>query len=271
LSSEDIRREEHDGVITMTLTRDEKRNAVSEDMYQVLAQAVRDLGDDDSHRVLIITAEGKWFTSGLDLSGREGSAIFSESAPGSTVRRQYRAQGHHLDLLDEMESVEKPIILAVQGHCLGLGLELGCSCDFRFAAEGATFSFPEVSGLGVIPGSGGISRMTRIVGPHWTKWMVMAGQVIDAEMAERIGWLHGVYPADSFQQRVREFAQKLSAMPGEAMGLAKFAIDAADSLDRRTGREVDRLINSILFTSEEFRGKVRAFTEAGAARRQQRN
>jgi enoyl-CoA hydratase len=235
--SDKIRREERDGIITMTFTRPEKRNAVSEDMYQALIEAVNDLGDRDEHRVLIITAEGKWFTSGLDLSTFRPDGELNAAAPKlSKVRRQYREGAHHKDLLDETEAIEKPIILAVQGHCLGLGLELGCSCDFRFAAEGATFAFPEVGGVAVIPGSGGISRMTRIVGPHWTKWMVMAGRAIDADQAQRVGWIHEVFPDESFQERVREFAESLDAMPPEAMGLAKFAIDAASSLDRRTAR-----------------------------------
>ena len=101
--------------------------------------------------------------------------------PRSGRRRKYR-QRHHV-LHDEMESIEKPIILAAQGPCLGLGLEMAASCDFRFCTPQAHFGLPEVGRLGVIAGSGGISRVTRLVGPHWSKWISMAGKNVDADTA----------------------------------------------------------------------------------------
>ena len=69
--------------------------------------------------------------------------------------------------MDELEAIEKPSVLAAHPRCLRVGLEIGASCDFRLAAEGASFALPELPSLGVIPGSGGISRVTRLVGPHW--------------------------------------------------------------------------------------------------------
>jgi enoyl-CoA hydratase/carnithine racemase len=182
------------------------------------------------------------------------------------MRRQYRTEAYH-DLFDEMESIEKPIVLAAQGHCFGVGIEMGASCDFRFAATGAMFSLPEVANIATIPGSGGISRLTRVLGPHWTKWLVMAGQSVDADQAKHIGLVHDVFAPDTFHQQVREFAAKLCQMPREAMGLAKVAIDAANSVDRRTAREIDRLAQTMLFMSDDFKDRVNAFTAASAARK----
>lgn len=267
MTTEDIRREDRDGIITVTFDRPRKRNAINTPMWEVLGQAVRDLGDDDSIRVLVITGEGEWFTSGLDYANLRPNVGEGTDGivRGSNIRRQYRAEAYH-DLFDEMESIEKPVVLAVQGHCFGVGMEMGSSCDFRLAAAGAKFALPEVPNIAVLPGSGGISRLTRIVGPHWAKWLVMAGQTIDADAAERIGWIHAVYPPEGFVNQVRQFAQRLAAMPREALGLAKVAIGTADTVDRRTAREVDRLAQTLLFMSDDFKDKVRAFSESPRSR-----
>ena len=215
-------------------------------------------------RVLLITGEGRYFTSGVDIAGMQGNLGEGTDGVvrGSNARRQYRFRAHH-DLFDELEQIEKPVVLAAQSHCFGVGIELGVSCDFRLAAQGATFSLPEVENLAVIPGSGGISRLTRLVGPHWARWLAMAGQTIDASQAQAIGLVHDVYPTDEFAERARAFARHLAALPREAVGLAKVAIDIAASVDRRTAREFDRLANSSLFGSPEYRQKVEAFMQRG--------
>jgi enoyl-CoA hydratase/carnithine racemase len=260
----DVRREDVHGVVTVTFTRDAKRNAVSPEMFAMVEGAVRDLGDRDDLRVLVITAEGRYFTSGLDyaslhLNIGEGT---DGVVRGSNIRRQYRDNAHH-DLFDEIESIEKPVILAAQAHCLGVGVEIGCSCDFRLAAEGSTFGLPEVANMAVLPGSGGISRLTRLVGPHWARWLAMACETIDADQARDIGFVHAVYPAATFAEQVQVFARKLASMPQEAMGLAKIAIDVAEAVDRRTAREFDRIAQTALFESDDFKDRVNAFRRPG--------
>ena len=192
----DVRRDDDGGVITVTLTRDEKMNAMTPVMFEVIEEALRDLGDRDDQRVLVITGEGRYFTSGLDFASLRTNVGEGTDGivRGSNIRRQYRAEAHH-DLFDELERVEKPVILAAQSHCFGVGIEMGVSCDFRLAADTATFCLPEVANIAVLPGSGGISRLTRIVGPHWASWLVMAGERIDAMQARDIGLVHAVYPA----------------------------------------------------------------------------
>ena len=118
-------------------------------------------------------------------------------------------------------------MLAAQGSCLGVGIELAASCDFRLAAEGVKFALPEISNLGVLPASGGISRLTRIVGPAWAKWIAMACQPVDAQQALAMGLVQAVYPAAGFAARARAFCDQLASFPREALGLAKLAIDAA--------------------------------------------
>jgi enoyl-CoA hydratase/carnithine racemase len=267
VTTDDAIRDDADGIITVTFNRDAKRNAVNTAMWDVLWQAVRDLGDDDSHRVLVITGTGRYFTSGLDYAnlrpdiGQGTDGVVR----GSNMRRQYRTEAYH-DLFDEMESIEKPVILAAQAHCFGVGVEMAASCDFRFGAEGARFALPEVPNIATIPGSGGASRLCRLIGPHWTKWMAMAGQPVDADRALQIGLLHDVFPVETFHDKVRQFSAALCAMPREAMGLAKVAIDAADAVDPRTARQIDRLAQTMLLMSDDFKEKVNSFNTASAAR-----
>jgi enoyl-CoA hydratase/carnithine racemase len=254
------RRDDADGVITVTFTRDEKLNAVSPGMMDLLRHAAADLAERDDLRVLVITAAGRYFTAGLDIETLQQQHWESEDGivRGSNVRRRYRSQADH-DFFDELESIEKPVVLAAQGPCLGVGVELGSSCDFRLASDTAVFGLPEVANLAVIPGSGGISRLTRLVGSHWAKWLAMACQTVDAREALAMGLVHAVYPAAEFGQRVQEFARHLAGLPGEAVGLAKLAIDTAASVDRRSARDVDRLAQSALFTSAEYLDRLEAF------------
>jgi enoyl-CoA hydratase/carnithine racemase len=236
-------------------------------MWDVLRQAVRSLGDDDANRVLVITGTGRYFTSGLDYTNlRPNIGQGTDGVVrGSNMRRQYRAEAYH-DLFDELEQIEKPIILAAQANCFGAGIEMGASCDFRLASDTAKFGLPEVANIATMPGSGGISRLTRLIGPAWAKWLVMAGERIDAQQALAIGLVQAVYPAAEFSARVDEFARRLAGMPREALGLAKASIAIADTVDRRSAREFDRLAQSLLFQSHEFRDRVDAFNERSAAR-----
>ena len=257
---QDARREDSGGIITITFTRDAKLNAVTLPMLELLEQAGHDLANDDRHRVLLITAEGRYFTAGVDIStmdpdmGLGTDGVFR----GSNMRRQYRRRALH-DFFDFLETVEKPVVLAAQGSCLGVGIELAASCDFRLAAEGAKFGLPEISNLGVLPGSGGISRLTRIVGAPWAKWLAMACETVDAGQALALGLVQAVYPAAEFQTRARAFCERLASFPREAVGLAKLAIDAAEHGDRRTARDFDRLAQTLLLTGPEYRQKIDAF------------
>ena len=252
------------GVLEVTLDRPDKHNAISDAMLEALGDAVRTFGQSRELRVLLIRAVGKYFTSGMEI----GPAI--DSGGGSSAldgRAWYRRKFHAL--FDELEAIEKPIVAAHQGICLGGGLELSLSCDFRLAARSARYGLPEID-IGALPGSGGVSRLTRVVGPHWARWLVMAGQQIDAERALAIGLVHAVHPDDEFDAQVRAFCDELARKPYEVLGLAKLSIELATDLDRSQARNVERIANSQLFTGEEHKALVRAFLERQSAKRKER-
>ncbi len=254
-SYDEIRRVDDDGVVTLTFTRDRKLNAVTGGMLEVIRAAVDDLAERDELRALIIAAEGRYFTAGADITALPTGET-GPGTPGSQFRRNYRRLH---ELFDDIEAVEKPVILAAQGPCLGIGVELSASCDFRFASDRAVFGLPEVRNIATLPGSGGISRLTRLVGPHWTKWIAMAGQTIDAQLALSAGLVHAVHPEESLRKEVRRFALDLIGQPREALGLAKLVIDAAANSDRTSARDFDRVANTVLINTAEHRAKLDAF------------
>jgi enoyl-CoA hydratase/carnithine racemase len=255
--TEDIRAEERDGVVTVTFTRPRKLNAVNKGMLDVLRTAVHAVGDREDLRVLVITGEGPYFTAGIDIGGLGGEGVGADgTVQGTIYRRGYRQL--HL-VFDEIEAIEKPVVLAAQGHCFGFGVELASSCDFRFAAQSSVFWLPEVPNLAALPGSGGMSRLTRLVGPQWAKWMALAGRKVDADKALQIGFVHEVFPDEQFPEQVRAFAQDLVGLSREAIGLAKLAIDAADAVDRTTARNIDRLANSLLIDSADHKAMLERF------------
>jgi enoyl-CoA hydratase len=260
-----IRRTEAEGVLTLTFTRDDKMNAVSPEMLDVMRTAVADFAEDARHRVLVFAAEGRFYTAGIDIGRLEEGGSHQERNSGVRIRREYRKL--HL-LFDELEAIEKPVVHAAQGPCFGVGVELSASCDFRLAAERATYGLPEIQNLGVIAGSGGVSRVTRLVGPHWARWIAMAPEIVDARKAMMMGLVHEVYADEGFAEEVQKFANKLAGLSGEALGLAKLAIDAAEAGDRTSARNFDRVANTLLINSDEHREKIASFMNRGKGKKE---
>lgn len=239
--SEDIRREDRDGVVIVTLDRPEKHNAMSVAMREVIFGAVDDLRDRDELRVMLIRAAGPYFSAGIDIV--EHYRLRDPNRTMATFRRDYRRRLHMF--IDEMEAVEKPVVMAIQGPCLGLGLEMAGAVDFRLASQSATFGLPEVK-LGMIAGSGGTSRITRLCGIGWAKWMAMAGETIDAPTALAAGLVQAVWPNEGFEEKVWSFCLSLADKPADALGIAKLAIHLCYDLDRHSARDVERIANTPL-------------------------
>lgn len=251
----------HGTVFEITLNSPDKLNAISDTMLAGLKAAVASFGDDRSLRVMLITAAGRYFCAGAEIS-----PDISPDVGGSTLdgRHWYRHKWH--SLFDAMEAIEKPIVVAHQGPCLGGGLEMSLSCDFRFAARGTRYSLPEIE-IGALPGSGGVSRLTRLVGPHWARWLVMAGESVSADEALAMGLVHRVFSPESLRAEVLSFCERLAGKSYEALGMAKLAIELAADLDRGQARNVERITNSMLFTGAEHKQLVSGFLERQAMRR----
>jgi len=203
---------------------------------------------------MLIRATGRYFCAGADLkSGEAEKAGGNEMGDsGSVIRERHRLQLHGMHrIYDEMEHIEKPIVVAIHATCVGGGLEMALSCDFRLAAQSAAFSFPE--GLfGVLPASNGVSRLTRLCGPHWARWLIMGNQKADAQKALVMGLVHDVLPDEGFEDAALAFCRHLTRNDPEQMGAAKIAIELAAEVGPEMGRHVERMANSGLMLNPGY-------------------
>ena len=246
---------EQDGpILIATLNRPDKLNALSRQTMEIFEEAVIRFRDTPELMVMLIRATGRYFSAGADL--REGGAP-PDYTRGSAIRESHRLKLNGMQrIYDEMEHIEKPFVVAHQGTCVGGGLEMSLSCDFRIAAQSAKYSFPE-SKFGSLPASNGVSRLTRIVGPHWARYLVMGNFVADARKAEIMGLVHEVFPDEGFQERALEFCRHICKNDGEQMGVAKLAIELCAELGRDQARHVERMANSTLMMSPHFAENMR--------------
>jgi enoyl-CoA hydratase len=242
---------EQDGILIASLNRPDKLNALNMETMDLLTEAVLRFRDSEDLKVMMIRANGRYFSAGADLKGGQRK-ISPTKHTASGIRENHRLNLNGMQQLwDEMEHIEKPIVAAIHSTCVGGGLELALSCDFRLAAQSASFAFPE--GLfGVLPASNGVSRLTRICGPHWARWLIMANKNADADKAHIMGLVHDVMPDKGFDEAALEFCRHLTKNNAEQMGAAKICIEMAAEVSRDTARNVERMANSALMLNPAY-------------------
>lgn len=241
------------GIAVLTLNRPESFNSWNQKMRDELRDAVRDLVADDALRVLVVTGTGRAFSAGEDVRGMQGLADIGTRGFRRVVR------GIH-NVFDEIEAIEVPVIAAINGVAAGGGMELALSCDFRIASETARLGFPE-NNVGLIPGSGGCSRLVKLIGLAHAKRLVMTGEMITAKRALEIGLIEEMLPAGGLMPRAMELAAQLAAKAPLALGVAKIVLNNCLNVDPETGRNFERLGQSILKKTEDHLEGARAFVE----------
>lgn len=244
--------EEDDGILIATLNRPDKLNALSRQTFAIFTEAVHRFRDTPALKVMLIRATGRYFSAGADLREAPEGPPPAPPRTGSEIREMHRVQLHGMQrLYDEMESIEKPFVVAHQGTCVGGGLELSLSCDFRLASHSARYSFPEGK-MGVLPASNGVSRLVRIVGTHWARYLIMANLIADADKALVMGLVHEVWPDEGFAERALAFCRHIAGQNGEQMGTAKLAIEMSRDLGLAQARNVERMANSALMLAPDY-------------------
>ncbi|WP_348672595.1 enoyl-CoA hydratase/isomerase family protein [uncultured Abyssibacter sp.] len=240
--------ETNGAILIATLNRPDKLNALNGEIMSRFEQALHTFRDTPDLKVLLVRANGRYFCAGADL--RSGNT--APERTGSGIRERHRLQLHGMHrIYDEMEAIEKPIVVAHHAACVGGGLELSLSCDFRLAAKSASYAFPEGK-FGVVPASNGISRLARIIGTHWTRYLIMANLPADADKALIMGLVHEVFPDESFDADVMRFCRHLAEQNSEQMGTAKLAIELAHDVGLAQARNVERLANSVLMLNPDY-------------------
>jgi enoyl-CoA hydratase len=252
-----ILRSEQNGVLELVFNRPEKLNAITLSMFEALRAGVDDLRQRPDLRVLLIRGTGRYFSAGVDITENRVQNFEGSPTRARTWMRTEMGRGMHA-LYEEMERVEKPIVAAHQGMCVGGGLEMSLSCDFRLAARSAGYWFPEMQ-LGILPLSNGVGKLTRICGGHWARWMVIANEKISADEALNMGLVHKVYADETFEQEARAFCVKLAGFPPEVLAAGKLAVEMAQDLPIDQARQLERLTYSSLSFApgrEELRRQV---------------
>ena len=245
-----IREEKRGHVSVITLHRPEKRNALNAALRRAFLAAVDEAGRDASVRAIIVTGAGdKAFVAGADIAEFEGR----------TPVDQFRVMKEP-SIFDAVENVAKPVIAAVNGYCLGGGMELALACDIRIASASARFGQPEVN-LGIIPGGGGTQRLPRIIGLGAALRLILSGEMIDANEALRLGLVEAVVPPDELMPRAMKLAEEIAARSPVAVSAAKEATRAAMSLPLAEGLKLERALFQLCFASEDKAEGVRAFLE----------
>src|SRR5438552_10899296 len=240
-----------DGVCTIVINRPERLNAMDAEHYQLLSQAWSRVRDDSGIRVAIVTGAGdRSFSTGADIK-----SFLTGPAPYSEMWLTQRDQ-----LLNRGLEVWKPVIAAVNGYCLGGGMTLMLATDIRVASENATFSVAEVK-RGVIPGNGGTQRLLRQL-PHATAMdMLLTGEAIDAQTAERWGLVNKVVPPERLLDTAMEYARRIAANAPLAVQAAKELALRGRDLDLASGLRLEQVMNRMLMATEDAREGPAAFAE----------
>jgi len=239
------------GIITITINRPSKLNALNRETIQELHEAFYDANQDEDCKVIIITGSGeKAFVAGADIS---------EFANYSTEEGKIlAAQGQEL-LFDFVANLATPVIAAVNGFALGGGLELAMSAHFRIASDNAKMGLPEVS-LGVIPGYGGTQRLPQLVGKGRAMELIMTAGMIDAEHALNYGLVNHVTTQEELLELCTKIAGKIMRNSSVAIKAAIAAVNA-NYEDGVNGfkAEINQFGNC--FGTEDFKEGTTAFLE----------
>ena len=249
------------GIMVCTLNRPEKLNAITREMMDLMTDAVIRFRDTADLKVLLFRAAGRYFSAGADLKSGNQKKISPTGHTARGIRENHRLNLNNMQQLwDELEHIEKPIVVAHHATCVGGGLELSLSCDFRLAAKSAKYAFPE--GLfGVLPASNGVSRLTRLCGPHWARWLIMANKPASADLALTMGLVHQVYEDETFEDEVMDFCRHLTKQNGEQMGAAKLAIELCAEVGPEMGRHVERMANSALMLNPDYLARMEEYVK----------
>lgn len=240
------------------INRPQKRNALTPGMLDQLADAVRGVDRHPDVRAVIVAGEGPIFSAGIDLmSLAQSRAEVGEGDPGRWLRRLADGLQHSLHVI---ESTEVPVIGALQGQVLGMGLELVLAFDLRVATDDCKFAMPEAR-MGLVADVGGTTRLCRTIGPSRTKDLLMTARTIEADEALAWGLVNRIVPPGELMPATIELARQIAANAPLAVGMAKRIVDQGDGLDRTSQMALERWAQSQLITTADVGEAMAAFFE----------
>jgi enoyl-CoA hydratase/carnithine racemase len=248
----------NDGLATLTIDRP-PLNPLSHQVKAEILSCLEEAAADANVRCLVVHgAGGRAFSVGADI----------KEFPEITARRQGRqhaAQEHVL--YNRLDFFPVPTIAAIEGHCLGGGLELALSCDLRLASEPSKLGLPEVK-LGVFPAGGGTERLPRLIGEARARELIYTGEPVDAAEAWRIGLVNRLAPAGEALAAAQELGRTIAGRSGATLRTVKAVLDRGSCMDLMEAQQVSMDAIAELFQSEAVQEGVRAFLEKRASKSQ---
>lgn len=245
-----IRLERDGATAVITIDRPDKLNALTLAMYEQLGKAFAEVRDDPRIGVAILTGAGsRAFCVGADL----GESIPALTSGRFDISEWDAAHQKHTRL-------DKPVIAAVNGLCLGGGFEILLSTDIRLAAEEASFAFPE-TGVGVVPAGGTLARLVRQIPYAFAMDLMLRGTRIDAETAQRYGILNRIVPADELMDAAYGVADELLSKSRTAVATVKSAVRELADLPLAEAFRLEAQLGQAAFASDDARAGLAAFGE----------
>jgi 2-(1,2-epoxy-1,2-dihydrophenyl)acetyl-CoA isomerase len=236
--------EERSGaVLTLRMNRPERLNALNVELGRALAAALKNAGDDDSVRAVVLTGAGRGFCAGGDL------ALLRDARNRNAAQELEGLLYAGKDIVLAIAGMRKPVVASVNGPAAGGGMNLALACDIRIASEQASFC-EAFTKLGLCPDFGGMYTLPRLVGPAKAAELFFTAETLSAPEALRLGIVNRVVPAERLEEETRLLAERLAAAPPLAVEALKQTL---------TGSELERVLD------EEVRQQVRCFVSEDCA------
>ncbi|MFH1311610.1 MAG: enoyl-CoA hydratase-related protein [Candidatus Eisenbacteria bacterium] len=248
---ENVLVEKKDNIAYVTVNRPKVLNALNVKTVLELTDIFETLAGDNDVQAVVLTGSGeKAFVAGADIT-----EFLKLSADGA---RDYAKRGQNL--FNMIERLGKPVIAAVNGFALGGGCEIAMACTYRIASENAKFGQPEVS-LGLIPGFGGTQRLPRLIGKGRAMEIILTGNPIDAETAERFGLVNRVVPQDELIEACEKAAKTIAKRGPLAVKYCLEAVDRGLNMSLDDGLVLEADLFGLVFASEDSKEGTTAFVE----------
>lgn len=240
-----------EGILTLTINRPEKLNALNAEVLETLRHHLHEAKRDPETGAVLLTGAGeKAFVAGADIAG------FAGMTPSAARELARRGQS----VLDLLENLGKPSIAAVNGFALGGGCELAMACTIRIASTKARFGQPEVN-LGLIPGYAGTQRLTRLVGKGRALEIILTGDPVPAEEAHRIGLVNRVTEPDKLMDECRALARKILSKAPLAVKYALEAVNIGIEMPFDQAENLEATLFGLSAATADMQEGVRAFLE----------
>lgn len=239
---------EKNNVALVTLNRPKALNALCDKLMTELNDAVAKLDGNESIGAIVLTGSEKAFAAGADIKEMQNN----------TYAKNMR--GNFLSGWDGVSRVSKPVIAAVNGYALGGGCELAMMCDIIYAGDKAKFGQPEIA-IGTIPGAGGTQRLTRVIGKSKAMEMVLSGNQITAEEAEKSGLVSKVVPADKLVAEAVKLGEKIASHSQLIVAMAKESVNTAYETSLKEGLHFEKRMFHGTFATADRKEGMTAFVE----------